>query len=318
VSSSSSSATAGSVPIREIQEDELARWVEVVNATEPEPVSEEGLIKDFLDWKRQAPQTVWLLAEEAGTGVGAGRLTPGWHSPPGVARADVRVLPVARRCGIGSALLGELQGRADALGAPTLSGEVRDDDPGSLAWAERNGFREVGRSVRLALDLTAIDEPAVDPPAGIEVVTWAERPELARGIYEVACEAYPDEPGTGDAGVEPFEGWLSQDMQGSGDRADAVFVALAGGEVAGYAKLAMSVRPGYVLHDMTGVKRSFRGRGIASALKRAEIAWAKREGFRTLETLNHELNAPIRALNEKHGYRPASGSVTLRRSAPAV
>jgi GNAT superfamily N-acetyltransferase len=156
----------------------------------------------------------------------------------------------------------------------------------------------------------------VDPPAGIEVVTWAERPELASGIYEVACEAYPDEPGSVDVEMEPFEAWLSQDMQGSGDRPDAVFVALAGKEVAGYAKLSLSVRQGYVMHDMTGVKRAFRGRGIASTLKRAEIAWAKREGFRTLETFNDEENAPIRALNEKHGYRPARGSVTLRRVPP--
>jgi mycothiol synthase len=301
--------------VREIHEDELPRWVAVVNATELEPGREEGVIADYLDWKRQAPQTAWLLAEEDGAAVGAGRLTPGWHSPAGVVRSDVRVLPSARGRGIGSALLAELQRRADALGALTLEVEVRDDDPVSLAWTESNGFEEVGRSVRLALDLTAIAEPPIDPPAGIEIVTWAERPELAPGIYEVACEAYPDEPGTADVEMEPFEGWLSQDMQGSGDRPEAVFVALAGGEVAGYAKLAMSVRPGYVMHDMTGVKRSFRGRGIASALKRAEIAWAKREGFCRLETFNDELNAPIRALNEKHGYRPARGSVTLRRTA---
>jgi GNAT superfamily N-acetyltransferase len=299
--------------IREIQEDELGRWVAVVNSTEPEPGREEAMIADYLDWKRQAPQTAWLLAEEDRTAVGAGRLTPGWHSPPGVTRADVRVTPAARGHGVGDALLGELQRRAEAIGTPTLEVEVRDDDPGSLAWSERSGFREVARSVRLGLDLTRIEEPAVAPPDGIEIVAWAEQPELARGIYDVACEAYPDEPGSVDVEMEPFEGWLAQDMQGSGDRADAVFVALAGDEVAGYAKLAMSVRVGYVLHDMTGVKRSFRGRGIASALKRAEIAWAKREGFRTLETFNDELNAPIRALNEKHGYRPARGTITLRR-----
>ena len=64
---------------------------------------------------------------------------------------------------------------------------------------------------------------------------------------------------------------------------------------------------------MTGVKRAFRGRGIASALKRAEIAWAKREGFHTLETSNDEENAPIRALNQKHGYRPTRGTIVLRR-----
>jgi GNAT superfamily N-acetyltransferase len=301
-------------PIREIHEDELPRWVAVFNATQPEHADEERLAADFLDWKRQAPQTVWLLAEEGGTAVGSGRLTPGWHSPPGVARADVRVVAEARGRGIGAALLDELQRRSEAVGAPMLEVEVQDDDPGSLAWAEKQGFREIGRSVRLALDLTASEEHAVDPPEGIEVVVWAERPELARGIYEVACEAYPDEPGSGDVEMEPFEAWLSQDMQGSGDRADAVFVALAGDEVAGYAKLSMSARDGYVLHDMTGVKRAYRGRGIASALKRAEIGWAKREGFLTLETFNDEENAPIRALNEKHGYRQARGNVTLRRS----
>ena len=302
--------------LREIHEDDLTRWVAVVARTFPDAGDEEKMRADFLDWKRQAPKTVWLLAEADGVAVGAGRLTPEWHSPPGVTRVDVRVLPEARGRGIGLALLEELQRLADTLGAPTLEVEARIDDPGSLAWVEQNGFREVGRNLRVALDLTAIEEPAVDPPTGVEIVIWADRPELARDIYEVACEAYPDEPGTVDVEMEPFEGWLSQDMQGSGDRADAVFVALAGGEVAGYAKLAFSSRPGFILHDMTGVKRSFRGRGIASALKRTEIRWAKREGFHKLETSNNELNAPIRFLNEKYGYRPNGGEITFRRPDP--
>jgi len=59
-------------------------------------------------------------------------------------------LPSARRRGVGSALLDEQQRRAEALGAPTLEVELRDDDPGSLAWTEGKGFRVVGRSVRLA------------------------------------------------------------------------------------------------------------------------------------------------------------------------
>src|SRR5207248_10434005 len=116
VSSSSSSSSSSTASIREIEEDELARWVAVVNATEREPGREERMIADFLDWKRQAPLTVWLLGEEAGAAVGAGRLTPGWHSPPGVARADVRVVPAARGRGIGSALLDERQRRAEVLG----------------------------------------------------------------------------------------------------------------------------------------------------------------------------------------------------------
>jgi GNAT superfamily N-acetyltransferase len=67
-----------------------------------------------------------------------------------------------------------------------------------------------------------------------------------------------------------------------------------------------------VIHDMTGVLRAWRGRGIASALKRAEIAWAVESGATKLETSNEERNAPIQALNEKHGYRRQPGEITVR------
>jgi len=40
--------------------------------------------------------------------------------------------------------------------------------------------------------------------------------------------------------MEPFEKWLVNDMQGSGDRPDATFLALAGDEVVGYAKFSLT------------------------------------------------------------------------------
>jgi len=103
------------------------------------------------------------------------------------------------------------------------------------------------------------------------------------------------------------------DMQGSGDRPEATFVAYAGDEVVGYAKLSLSLARATVpMHDITGVKRAWRGRGIAGALKAAEIAWAKQAGYERLETQNEERNEPIRRLNERHGYVVEPGSVTVR------
>ena len=67
------------------------------------------------------------------------------------------------------------------------------------------------------------------------------------------------------------------DMQGAGDRPEATFVALADGEVVAYAKLSLSLaRPTVAMHDITGVMRAWRGRGIAGALKAAEIAGRRR------------------------------------------
>jgi GNAT superfamily N-acetyltransferase len=295
--------------IREIAEDELERWI----ATAKAALDEADTVEGYLDWKRQARETVWLLASDGGRDVGTAIGVGGWHSPEGVARGEVRVVAEARGSGVGSALLGEVSGWARGLGYNELTGPVKEDDPTSLAWAARRGFVEVGRNSLLVLDLRAIEAPRVEPPDGIEIVTWAERPGAERAMYEVAREAYPDVPGEDDAVMAPFEEWLSMDMQGAGDRPDATFLALADGEVVAYAKLSLSrARSAVAMHDMTGVRRAWRGRGVARALKAAEIAWAKESGYERLETQNEERNEPIRRLNERFGYVVTPGSVTVR------
>jgi GNAT superfamily N-acetyltransferase len=295
--------------IHEIEDVELERWVAMMRAVDQDT----GTVEDYVDWRRQAQQTVWLLASDDGRDVAAGIGVAGWHEPPGVARGDIRVVESARGHGLGSALLARLGGWAGELGYGQLSGEVREVDAESIAWTERRGYVEVGRNSRLVLDLSPVEAPEIEPPPGVEVTTWAERPELIRDVYTVACEAYPDVPGEEDEVMPSFEQWLSMDMQGAGDRPEATFVALAGEEVAGYAKLSLSnARPGVAMHDMTGVRRSWRGRGIAGSLKRAEIAWAKRNGFTRLETANEERNEPIRRLNQRHGYVPEPGHIVVR------
>jgi GNAT superfamily N-acetyltransferase len=297
------------IEIREVGEEALEHWVALAAEVRPD---RGGSVADYVDWKRQAEDMAWFVASLDGVDAGAAFAYVGWHSAPGTGNGEAFVLPEHQGAGVGSALYRELASWVEERGCITLETTVAEDDLASLAWADRRGFREVGRSSRLVLDLTAIEAPAVDPPEGVEIVTWAERPDLIRGIYDVACEAYPDEPGGAGTPMDSFEVWLSKDMQGTGDRPEATFVALADGEVAGYAKLSpSSSRSNVVMHDMTGVKRAFRGRGIAGALKRAEIAWAKHEGYEKLETSNEVRNEPIRRLNERHGYTVQPGVVVL-------
>ena len=295
--------------VREIHEDELGRWVDAMRTA----LDEVDTIEGYLDWKRQARETTWLLASVGDRDVGAAIGIGGWHSPDGVARGEVRVVDDARGGGVGSELLAELSEWARGLGYSELMGPVKEVDSESLRWTERRGFVEVGRNSRLVLDLASVEAPVVVAPTGIEISTWAERPGVEQGMYAVAREAYPDVPGEEDAEVATFEEWLSMDMQGAGDRPEATFVALAGDEVVAYAKLSLSLaRPTVAMHDMTGVRRAWRGRGIAGALKAAEIAWAKASGYERLETQNEERNEPIRRLNQRHGYVVEPGSVTVR------
>lgn len=232
---------------------------------------------------------------------------------PNLVFAIVTVLAELRRRGSGIALYAAISAWARERGLDTIETIVADDDPESLAFALHRGFTEDSHELGISLDLRPIVPPIVEPPEGVQIVTWAERPELARGIYEIWLEAIPDIPGAEDEQLEPFEDWLAHDMQGPGDRPEATFVAVADDEVIGFAKFSFnSAQPLTAHHDLTGVKRAWRGRGVARALKSTQIAWAKEKGYEELRTTNEERNAPIRRLNQEFGYRPSIGWIFLK------
>jgi GNAT superfamily N-acetyltransferase len=294
-------------PVRD--DDDLAAWVAVHNRVSPTAVS----THEVRAYREALGGETHLLAIRDGVAVGAAfaALDPDQGSR-GAALAWAAVLPDARGAGAGSSLLAALAGWVGETGLDAVEGYVAEDDAESLAWAGRRGFAEVGRDSWLALDLGPIEAPPIDSPAGVDVVTLAARPELLRGVYEVAREAYPDIPGH-EGEMEPFDDWVAVDMSGPNDDPEGIFVALAGAEVIGYSKFHLpQARPGIAVHDVTGVLRAWRGRGIAGALKRAQIGWAKECGYERLETWNEERNTPIRKLNERLGYRLAPGRVLVR------
>jgi GNAT superfamily N-acetyltransferase len=290
-------------------DEDLAAWVGVHNRVSPMPVTaaEVAAYRDVLEAE------LHLLALQNGEPIGAAfaAVEPETRSRA-AAEAWIGVLEPSRGRGVGSALYAALSHWSHETGLEGFEARIPADGPGAT-WAKRRGFAEVGRETWLALDLETLEPAAAGPPDGVEIVTWSERPELARDIYEVAREAYPDVPGHDEEETASFEEWLRFDMGGPNDRPEAVFVALAGDEVVGYSKLHLSdARPRIAANDMTGVKRAWRGRGIAGALKQAQLAWAKESGYVRLETANETRNAPIQRLNERLGYRPFSERVLLR------
>lgn len=249
-----------------------------------------------------------LLARLEGRAVGSahGARTP---QRPDEVRVLLTVLADARRRGVGTALYERISDWAREQGIGGLEATVADDDPESLAFAQSRGFVEHKREGGLVLDLTRIDPLAVAPPPGVEIVLWDERPELARGIYEVQLEAFPDIPGSEDRLAEPFDSWLARDSRAAAH----TFVAVAGEEVVGFAKLAPThARPKVADNHLTAVRRAWRRRGIARALKAAQLAWAKEHGFEPLQTRTELRNEPMRRLNEELGYEAAVGRVYLR------
>jgi mycothiol synthase len=249
-------------------------------------------------------ESAWLLASLGDEAVGCGVGRP--SSIAGSLYAMARVLPDHRKQGVGTRLYVALSEHAARLGLASLWGRIAEDDPASVRFAENRGFREVAREYEVVLDVAEADL-AGEAPAGVELVSLAERPELVRPVYEVDVEVGPDVP-SHEEGHEPmtFERWHATYLEGPGAVPGACIVALAGGEVVGYTGLRRrgSMSP-TAENLLTAVRRPWRRRGIATALKREQIARARAAGIEHIYTTNDESNVGMRGVNQRLGYRPA-------------
>jgi len=259
----------------------------------------------------EAKKDLHYLVARTGDAPVACAFVEAWGS---VAACDIAVIPAARRQGIGSAMLGEVSRSARSFGKDSLQGEVKESDPESRAFLVRRGFSKVGAEKALVLELDGIDPPAVEPPDGVRVATLAEEPDRLDEMYAVAVQGDEDIPGS--TGKQTFEDWRAHEIDKPNRRPELMFLALAGDEVVGYAGLqAYGDR---AFHGLTVTRRDWRRRGVATALKRAEIAAAKQTGFERLLTESEERNEPMRRLNEKLGFVPAPEWSTVVMRGPLV
>jgi mycothiol synthase len=260
-------------------------------------------------------ESAWLLAYrgDAVAGCGVGRPS----SIAGSLYAMARVLPEHRRQGVGNALLAALSAHARERGLTSLWGRIDEEDNDSLRFAERRGFKEVGREYEVVLDVDEAEEPG-EPPPGIELVALSERPDLERAVHEVDVEVGADVPSL-EEGYEPmtFERWRAMCLEGPGAMPDALIVALEGETVVGYTGLRRHGASSPIAENqLTAVRRSWRRRGIATALKREQIARARAVGIKQIYTTNDETNVGMRGVNARLGYRPAPVRILV--SGPAT
>lgn len=280
----------------------LASYVEVWNAITPD---EPTTVEQQRDRRERDPRRLYVLAESDGRTAGCGFAGP--SDSPGRGFVAPRVLPDERRRGTGTALLRELVTHLDGLGFAVVSSHVDGADAGSLAFAHRFGFEEVDRQVEQVRVVGGEARPA--PPDGVELVSVAERPGLLAEAYDLAVEGYAD-MATSTPVTVALEDWLVEEATLPGGS----FVALADGEVVGFSGLCRLPDPAVAEDGLTVVRRAWRRRGLAEALKRAELAWAAQNGIREVVTWTQRGNEGMRALNERLGY--AYRSVSVGVSAP--
>jgi mycothiol synthase len=286
--------------IRRAETDaDLAGWCAVWAAITPrEPIT----VQQIRARLERQPWRLYLVAEEDGI-VGLGFVGPtDSRDRVGVA---VRVLPEWRRRGLGSQLYEGVLEHALQREPEWISSTVSGTDADALAWAARRGFSEYGRDVELVRRLRG-DESLPMPLDGIEIVEMTS--DLHDAAYALMLEAWEDMPAGFSLEAPSFDTWLEEDLAGP-----IAFAAMDRGEVVGFAALLARDAPGLLEHGLTATRRTHRRRGIATALKQTQIAWAAANGYRELVTFTQEGNEGMQAINLALGYEPQPPWIRVRR-----
>ena len=241
---------------------ELEAWNRVRRIVVPdEPIATMDQLRS------EVADRVFLLAEVGGEIVGSGlagdsNLADGFAMP--------RIVPDHRRRGFGSAVLEAILEIHVAAGRHSVSSHAQDE--GALAFALRHGFKEVDRQVEL-VRAVAQDEPDPPPYPGVEFTTIANDPDLLRRAHPIAEQGFADLVLTTGPAPIPLDEWLLDEASLPGGSV----VALAGGEVVGYAGLIAWIDDDTRAENgLTVVDRAWRGKGLATALKLRQLRWPRR------------------------------------------
>src|SRR6185437_6935280 len=95
---------------------------------------------------------------------------------------------------------------------------------------------------------------------------------------------------------------------------DAYFIAKRGDEYVAVSDVSLfEAVPGGLTQGFTGVRREYRRRGLATALKLQGIVYAQSRGYQLIQSSIKPQQAAIRALNEKLGFQLLFENLTLEK-----
>jgi len=246
-----------------------------------------------------------------------------WSHAPGKYRLGIQVVPEYRRMGFGTRAYDWVWEQIkDRDPKPTLLATyAREDDADSMRFAEKRGFRVAQRNQFSMLDVKSFDpKPFEDVLARVDasevdVRSFAELmkedDQALHKAYEAGWEFLQDVPFPEPIQKMPFAQYMSE-VEGPWGMPESWFIAVDQGRYVGMSQLwRIPAQPRRLQTGLTGVSRSHRRRGLATALKVRAISGAREAGFVSIRTDNEE-NNPMYDLNVKLGFKPIPSWLAYR------
>lgn len=237
---------------------------------------------------------------------------------PGKYFVQLNVHPIHERRGMGDLLYEHIWAQlAQRQPAPQiLVSQTREDKPQAVRFLHKRGYSQVMRSPMASLRVGRF-QPApfaqVIPQvqaSGIELLSGLDLAERDANwqqmLYALDWECTQDEPLPDTPSKPTFAQYAAYTFHHPGFLPGAWFAALDQGHYVGMTGANRNLQnPRQLDTIFTGILRSHRRRGIATALKLLAIQYAQQHGFAVIKTDNEEHN-PMLKLNLALGFRPES------------
>jgi len=275
------------------------------------------------DPKRMLERVLWEEDEKPVAYATFGEST--WSYRPGKYFISIRVLPDWQRRGIGTALYDhvvDVLSKRDPEPA-ILTSDAREDMEHCVRFLTSRGYERVQRQEVSMLDVGKFDFDAFASRrgaverAGLEVVTGVELAERyedwRRKLYDLDWEILQDVPVPDRLTRQPLERWVKEELEHPAFLPEGWFLAMDGDEPASLSSVWTALGdPKRLYQGLTGTRRPYRRKGLATDLKIRVIEFARDRGVDSILTDNEE-NNPMYGINVALGYRKMPAWLSMRK-----
>ena len=203
----------------------------------------------------------------------------------------------------------------------------KEDQAISLSFLAKRGFRERFRTWESWLNPAIVNVSQYShyskkaSTAGVEISTLARElrddPECYAKLYTLNQDLMADVPMPEPYTPLPYEQWLAFDMKDPGLIPEAYAIAKHGTKYVGLSTVRhLDKEPRGLYQALTGVRREYRGKGVAFAMKLEVIEYARKNGYEKIKTENATTNAPMYGINMKLGFKRETGWIAFSKTLP--
>ena len=247
-----------------------------------------------------------------------------WWDEPDQYAFYFGVIPEYWGRGVGKQLYQTLMGTFTERGAKSGVTWVREDHDRSTRFLEDRGFKMVQRDAQSELVIADFDETPFTGARervaqhGVRIVPVSELqstdPDWLTKLYDLGWLIRLDIPGTEKKKQETLDEWKARSFEHEYYLPEGYLVAVTeAGEYVGISNVNKdSSGEPRLKTGVTGIKREYRRKGVATAMKLAVIDFAKRNGIEKIITENEE-NNPMYDLNVALGFRPIPAWLTYKK-----